>query len=84
MMQQETVPQILLRTALRYHKIKDLSSPQIKELMPLSEVEFQQRLGEICSQDSSQGASSSQVPKSNPQKNGQNLPVCNDNFFHQL
>jgi hypothetical protein len=61
MMQQETVPQILLRTALRFHKIKDLSSPQIQELMLLSEVEFQQRLGEICSQDSSLGASSSQV-----------------------
>ncbi|BAZ40745.1 hypothetical protein NIES4101_67060 [Calothrix sp. NIES-4101] len=83
-MQQETVPQILLRTALRFHQIKDLSSPQIKELMPLSEVEFQKRLGEIRSQDSSPRASGSQISKSDPQKNGQNLAVSNDNLFHQF
>jgi hypothetical protein len=53
MMQQETVPQILLRTALRFQKIKDLSSPQIQELMSLNEVEFQQRLEEIRSEDDS-------------------------------
>ncbi len=60
-MQQETVPQILLRTARRFNEIKDLSSPQIKKLMALSEVEFQQCLEEIRSEDGSLRASIPQV-----------------------
>ncbi|MBR8835538.1 MAG: hypothetical protein DSM106950_16360 [Stigonema ocellatum SAG 48.90 = DSM 106950] len=40
-MQQETAAQILLRTALRYYKIRHLESATRKRLMALTQEEFE-------------------------------------------
>ncbi|MBD2213441.1 hypothetical protein H6G64_03865 [Calothrix sp. FACHB-156] len=46
----ETAAQILLRTALRFHKIRDLEMPEIKRLMALSEEEFESEFSRMKSQ----------------------------------
>lgn len=45
----ETAAQILLRTALRFYKIRNLEMPQIKSLMVLSEEEFHDEYAKIFS-----------------------------------
>ncbi len=45
----ETAAQILLRTALRFYKIRDLEMPEIKRLMVLSEEEFEHEYAKMLS-----------------------------------
>ncbi|MEC4817742.1 MAG: hypothetical protein SAK29_31385 [Scytonema sp. PMC 1069.18] len=46
----ETAAQILLRTALRFYKIRDLEMPEIKRLMALSEEDFEQEFSKMESE----------------------------------
>ncbi|BAY29753.1 hypothetical protein NIES2107_15970 [Nostoc carneum NIES-2107] len=60
----ETAAQILLRTALRFHKIRDLEMPEIKRLMALSEEEFEIEFSRMESQGLIPAASPLVLPHS--------------------
>ncbi|MBO3463789.1 hypothetical protein G7B40_020800 [Aetokthonos hydrillicola Thurmond2011] len=49
-MQQETAAQILLRTALRYYKIRHLDFETKKRLMAMTQEEFEREFSHINSQ----------------------------------
>ncbi|MDZ7963299.1 MAG: hypothetical protein RMY34_36525 [Aulosira sp. DedQUE10] len=60
----ETAAQILLRTALRFHKIRDLEMPEIKRLMALSEEDFESEFSSLESQGLIPAASPLALPHS--------------------
>jgi hypothetical protein len=54
----ETAAQILLRTALRFDKIRDLEMPEIKRLMALNEKDFEREFSRM--------QSAGLIPKASP------------------